>query len=254
MDQPTPRWRQGGRWVTVWAWRKGANSAPETASSSKLQAGSQLLTKSSWDPGRLVSVRKVTARDQHLRRDNSTPETVFPLCTQDTEQLGLGRWWNSPPRWEEYAHQASDRLSCLYLRRAQNADPTESVPLWSTREPESEWRRSGKCMQPRACFRQFPGRATWSLSSVDWKGTHAVSGRQTQCGPDTVSTPHTHQWYLFPVFLPPRSTIEQVSLNKWPPLPPRVRVEVRYWRDLQTEEAKVNKEEGTALEVTGATD
>ena len=35
------------------------------------------------------------------------------------------------------------------------------------REPEHEWHRSGKCTQLRAHLRQFPGRATWSLSSVD---------------------------------------------------------------------------------------
>ena len=34
------------------------------AYSTKLQAGSQLLTKSSWDPGRLTSARRVAARDQ----------------------------------------------------------------------------------------------------------------------------------------------------------------------------------------------
>ena len=35
---------------------------------------------------------------------------------------------------------------------------------------------------------------------------------------------------------------------------PCVTVEIRPRRELQTEETKVNKEEGTALEVTGETD
>ena len=48
---------------------------------------------------------------------------------------------------------------------------------------------------------------------------------QTQCGPDTASTPHTCH-YLFAELFPPHSTTEQVSLNKWPPLPPCVRVEL----------------------------
>ena len=69
--------------------------------------------------------------------------------------------------------------------------------------------------------------------------------------PYTVNTPHTHQWYLFAVFLPPYSRTEQVSLNTWPPSSPFVRAEIRYWKDLETEEAKINKE-GTALEMTGA--
>jgi len=42
------------------------------------------------------------------------------------------------------------------LGRAQNADPTESVPLRTTRVPEPERLRPGRCMQPRAGLRQFP--------------------------------------------------------------------------------------------------
>ena len=76
---------------------------------------------------------------------------------------------------------------------------------------------------------------------------------QTHCGPYTASTPHTHQWYLFAVFLPPHSTTEQVRLNKWPPSPACVRVAIRQWRDLQTDETKINKEAGAALEMTGET-
>ena len=54
--------------------------------------------------------------------------------------------------------------------------------------------------------------------------------------------------------LPLHSTTEQVSLNKRPHLPPCARAEIRHLRDLQTEEAKTNKQEGTVLEVAGATD
>ena len=52
-------------------------------------------------------------------------------------------------------------------------------------------------------------------------------------------------WCVCPVSIPTHNTTEQVSLNKWPPLPSCVRAEIRHWRDLQTEEAKINKEEGT---------
>ena len=64
--------------------------------------------------------------------------------------------------------------------------------------------------------------------------THPEQG-QTQCGWNTMSTPHTRQWCLFAVFLPPHSTTEQVSLNKWSPSPPCVRAEIKHWRDQQTE-------------------
>jgi len=49
--------------------RKGANSAPETASSIKLPAGSQLPIKPSWDLGRMTSAGRVAARDYLPRRD-----------------------------------------------------------------------------------------------------------------------------------------------------------------------------------------
>ena len=70
------------------------------------------------------------------------------------------------------------------------------------------------------------------------KHTRRKQGR-TQCGWITVTT---HQWYLFAVFLPPQSTIEQASLKKSDHhLAPCVRVEIRHWRDQQTEEAKINR-------------
>ena len=49
--------------------QQGAILAPEMATSTKLWAGSQLLTKSSWDCGQLTSPRKVTVRDQLPRGD-----------------------------------------------------------------------------------------------------------------------------------------------------------------------------------------
>ena len=94
--------------------------------------------------------------------------------------------------WGVCARQAPGRLSFLDLKRAQNAGPTKSVPLWSTREPEPEWFRPGKCTQPRTRFRQFPCRVTRNLSSVDQESTHAMT-RGKPCGSDTVSTPPTHQ-------------------------------------------------------------
>ena len=100
----------------------------------------------------------------------------------------------------------------------------------------------GEGTKRRACFGQFPCRATWILSSVDWESTGHRELGQTQCGTYTASTPHTHQWYLFAVFLPPHNTTEQVSLNNWPPSPPSVRAEIRHWRDLQTDRRCQNKE------------
>ena len=141
------------------------------------------------------------------------------------------------PTWGVCAHQAPGHLSCSDLGRVQNAGPAKSVPLWSTQEPEPEWLRPGKCTQPRAHFRQFPGKATWSPSSVDQESTHTVGGTIPVW--PTLRAPNTRQWCLFAVFLPPRSTTEQVSLNKGPPSPSCVRAEIRHWGDLRTE-AKIN--------------
>ena len=118
------------------------------------------------------------------------------------------------------------------MGKAQNPGPTESASLWSTREPELERLRPGKRTQLKA-------RSLQSSQEPEQcrRGKHTRRERgQTQCGPDSAaSTPHTRQWYLFVVPLPPYSTTEQANLNKRPPPPTCVRVEIRHWRDLQTE-------------------
>ena len=88
--RPLARQRQRGRHVTAVARRRGAISATEMASSTKLWAGAQLLTMSSWDPGRLTSARRVTAWDQLPRQDIGTPEMVPSQCTRETKQPDQG--------------------------------------------------------------------------------------------------------------------------------------------------------------------
>ena len=87
--------------------------------------------------------------------------------------------------------QTPGHLSCSEPGKAQNAGPTKSAPLWSTQEPEPEQIRPGKYTQPRAHFRQFPCRATWSLSSVDWENTHAMSKGKPSVA-ETVQALPTH--------------------------------------------------------------
>ena len=99
--------------------------------------------------------------------------------------------------------QAHGHLSFSDWGRAQNAGPTESAPLWSLQEPEPEWLRPGKCRQPRARFRQFPCRTTWSLSSVDWESTHSMSrGKPSVAGTLRALPMHTSdiclQWSSLP--------------------------------------------------------
>ena len=103
---------------------------------------------------------------------------------------------SQPSTGEDSVRQAPGHLSCLDRGRAQNAGPFKSAPLWSTQEPEPERLRPGKCTQPRAHFRQFPCRATWNLSSVDWESTHAVNRGKPSVA-QTLQAPHTHASDIF---------------------------------------------------------
>ena len=114
-----------------------------------------------------------------------------------------------PPTGGNCACQALGHLSCSDLGRAQNAGPTKSV----------------FCGVPKNLnLSGNPGPASdssWqsNLEPEQYRlGKHTrCERRQTHCGCETASTPHTRQWYLFAVFVPPHSTTEQVSLKKWPP-------------------------------------
>ena len=68
---PSPAGRQRDSFSTARARRQGAAaiSAPEKTFSTKLWAGSQLLTTSSWDPGWLTSASKVSAWGQLSKGD-----------------------------------------------------------------------------------------------------------------------------------------------------------------------------------------
>ena len=113
------------------------------------------------------------------------PEISSPEETHGTPEMALllhtwERGWDPGgkvprPVWGVCICQVPGHLSCSDLGRAQNIGPPESAHLWRTPEPEHEQLTPGKCMQPRAHFRQFPCRATRSLSSVDWESTHAMS-------------------------------------------------------------------------------
>ena len=156
------------------------------------------------------------------------------------------RWWlRLTAHLGRCTCQTPGCLSCSKLGRAQNTGPAMSVPLWSTWEAEPEQLRPGKCMKCRAWFGQHPCRAGFSNLELEQcrpgKYTLPWTGANPVWSIYTASILCTHQWYVFAVLLPPHNRTEQVSLNKWPPLPSCVRVEIRHWRDLQTEESKVNR-------------
>ena len=118
-----------------------------------------------------------------------------------------------------HSRQTPHHLSCSDLGRAQNAGPTESAPLRTTRVPEPEQLGPGRCRQPKASHGWFPAEQprAWAV----WAGRlHVPWAGQAQCGWGTVSI---GQCYLFAASLPPHSATEQVSQKKkkkYPPLSP----------------------------------
>jgi len=206
----SPCWRQRGRWVAARAGRWGAISAPDMASSTKPWAGSWLLTKVSWDPGQLTSTRRVAVRDQLPRGDTQHTWDGALALHPGNRGAGTREVIRCTAHLGECAHQAPGHLNCSDLGRAQNAEQTESVPLWSTWELEPEQFRPGKCTQPRARFRQFPCRATWSLSSVGQKSKHTMSwGKPSVAQTLRVLCTHASGIGL------QCSTLPTAQLNKW---------------------------------------
>ena len=191
-----------------------SNPAPEMASSTKLWAGLQLLITSSWDPGQLTSARSVTAWHQLPRGDtqhtrdgtlmahlghwaagtmeetktHGPPGTVHSPSTWLHELLGPGKDKKRTP------NQVRALAECLrtWIWAAQTWEvnktqgPHGTVPMQSNLEPEQC--RPGKHMPP-------------------WAGANP-------CGPYTMNTPYTCQWYLFAVFLK-RWEYQTTSLPSW---------------------------------------
>ena len=76
----------------------------------------------------------------------------MPVVHPENRAAGMGEAI-SP---SDHTRQTPYHLSCSDLGRAQNAGPMESAPLKTTRVPEPEQLRPGRCMQPRAGLGWFP--------------------------------------------------------------------------------------------------
>ena len=189
---------------------KGQSRPQRPTSSTKLWAGSQLLTTSSWDPGLLTSARRVAAWDQFPRGDTQHTWDGALVVHPGNQVPRTGVEIKTMAHLGQCTCQAPGHLSCSDLGRAQNASPTESVPLWSTWEPEPEQLRPGKCMKLGARFGQFPCRATWSLSSVDRETTRAVSWSK----PSVVHTLWALPTHASDICLQ-CSSLPTTQLNKW---------------------------------------
>ena len=76
--------------------------------------------------------RRVAVIDQLPRGDTWHPEKAFSLHTQGNQVAGIMEVIRHTTHLGECSLQAPGHLSCSDLGRAQKADPSESVPLWST--------------------------------------------------------------------------------------------------------------------------
>ena len=131
--------------------------------------------KSSWDPGQLTSAGRVAARDQLPRGDTRHTWDSTSAVHPGNQAAGTG---------EVIRHIASPGESALtkhlvtwaaWTWEGHKTQAHPSLRLCGVpEEPEPEWLRPGKGTQPRPALESC--RATWSLSSVDWESTHAVSG------------------------------------------------------------------------------
>ena len=144
--------------------QKGANSAPEMASPSKMQAGFQLLTKSTWDPGWLTSAGRVTARDQLSRGDpqhtwDGTP-TVHPgnraagtkeviRCTVPGESV-LAKHLVTLAAWIWVGHKMQVQPSLCLCGVPKNLN-LSSVDLGSARNPGPALVSQQNKLEPEQC-------------------------------------------------------------------------------------------------------
>ena len=139
---PSPHWRQAVKGSQS---QKGA-FGPREASDTKLQADFSanqdflgLWMSNICQEGHSQRPAPQNRHTAHLRR--------YARCTPRKPSGWNGEGGKPlPPTGGEFAHQAPGHLSCSGLGWAQNAGPTKSAPLCSTREPEPKWLRPWKCM------------------------------------------------------------------------------------------------------------
>ena len=159
MDWPIPHWRQAGIGVVggrVEPELERGNQGPREASSTKLQAG--FIANQDFLGFWMVDICRegLSQRSAPQKRQSAHLRRRARCIPRKLSRWDGGGNKMQPPTGGDCTHQAPGHLSCSDLERAQNAGPTKSAPLWSTQVPEPEWLRPGKCMQTRACIRQFP--------------------------------------------------------------------------------------------------
>ena len=209
-DWPIPRQRQGG----------GERGKLGPRDSTPYQTANRLPVSNQ----RLPEMPDVWHLLGGSRLETSSPEQTQGTLDRCAWTLRLGPWrgWGAP-------HPGRVRPSSSWLPEllGRGRHKTKAQPSLCFCGVPENWNRMPlrahsllNSLEPEQCRRGKHTRCEWG---------------QTQCGWNTASASHTHQWHLSAVPLPLHSMTEQANLNKRPPLPACVRAETRHWRDLQTE-------------------
>ena len=135
---------------------RGTITAPREASYTKLQA--DFIVNQDFLGFRMVDIHREGCSQRSAPQKRHMAHLRRHSCCTPRKPSGYdgGGDKSQPSTGGDCACQAPGDLSCSDLGQAQNAGPTKFAPIWSTREQEPKQLRSGECMQPRACNREFP--------------------------------------------------------------------------------------------------
>ena len=139
--------------------RRG-NHSPREASSTKLQA--DFIANQDFLGFWTVDIHQegCSQRSAPQKRHTAHLRRHAHCTPRKPSGWDWGGYMPQPSTGSDYARQTPGHLSCLDLGLVQNAGPTKSASLWSTREPEPEWLRPGKYMQNQGLHQTVPSRAT----------------------------------------------------------------------------------------------
>ena len=112
-------------------------------------------------------------------------------CCAPRKPSSWDRWGDKMhcPTWGVCAHQTTGRLSCSDLGRTQNASPTESVLLWSTKNLNLSGLDLGSACNPGPALDSAPAEqpGAWALltgkAHMPWTGANPVWPRHCEHSP-----------------------------------------------------------------------
>ena len=172
--------------------KERGNCSPREAVTTKLQAG--FVANQDFLGFWTVNIHQEGHSQRSASQKRHTAHLVQPRKPKGRDRRGDK---SQPPPAEDSTHQAPGHLSCSDLGWAQNAGPTKSAPLWSTRDLNLSGLDLGSPYNPGPASDSSQQSNLETKQCRQKKHTRRERG-QTQCGRDTASTP-----VLFVCSVPP---------------------------------------------------